>query len=61
MIQFPHKEKLLAAIDNRKAAADVDILREAYRAYEQWIHQMTSLRSTGDEFLSDLVRLLTQV
>lgn len=60
MIQFPHKEKLLAAIDNRKAAGDIDILREAYHAYEQWIQQMTSLRSTGDEFLSDLVRLLNE-
>lgn len=58
MIQYPHKEKLLAAIDNKKAIADTDILREAYCAYEQWINQMKSLQTFGDEFLSDLVRLL---
>lgn len=60
MIQFPHKEKLLAAIDNHKAAADVDILREAYSSYEQWISQMTALTTTGDAFLADLVRLLNE-
>lgn len=60
MIQFPHKEKLLAAIDNHKAAADVDILREAYRAYEQWTSSMTALTTTGGAFLSDLVRLLNE-
>lgn len=60
MIQFPHKEKLLAAIDNHKAAADVDILREAYRAYEQWTSNMTALTTTGGAFLSDLVRLLNE-
>jgi len=58
MIQYPHKEKLLAAIDNKKAIADTDILREAYCAYEQWIAQMKSLQTFGDEFLADLVRLL---
>lgn len=60
MIQFPHKEKLLAAIDNPKAAADRDILREAYSAYEQWINSINGLQTTGDEYLTDLVRLLNE-
>lgn len=60
MRHFPHKEKLLAAIENIKAAADKPLLLEAYRAYEQWVNMMSSLQSTGDEFLSDLVRLLNE-
>lgn len=58
MIQFPHKEKLLAAMENPKAAVDRPLLQEAYNAYEQWISQMGSLRTSGNEFLSDLLRLL---
>lgn len=58
MIQFPHKEKLLAAIENKKAIADREILQEAYNAYQQWITQMESLQTQGTEFLVDLVRLL---
>ena len=60
MIQFPHKEKLLAAIDNPKAAADRDLLREAHSAYEQWINSINGLQTTGDEYLTDLVRLLNE-
>lgn len=58
MIQYPHKDKLLAAINNRKATVDVDVLREAYSAYENWISQMRALTTSGDQFLEDLVRLL---
>ena len=58
MIQFPHKEKLLAAIENKKAIADREILQEAYNAYQQWITQMESLQTQGAEYLVDLVRLL---
>lgn len=60
MTHFPHKEKLLAAIENKKAAVDKPLLQEAYNAYEQWVRQMNALQSTGDEFLSDLVRLLNE-
>lgn len=58
MIQFPHKDKLIAAIGNPKAAADVDILREALNAYNNWINQMNTLTTVGDAYLADLVRLL---
>ena len=60
MTHFPHKEKLLAAMENKKAAVDKPLLQEAYNAYEQWVRQMNALQSTGDEFLSDLVRLLNE-
>lgn len=33
MITCPHKEKLLAAIQNRKASDDAELLKEAYSAY----------------------------
>jgi hypothetical protein len=33
MPKTPHKDKLLAAIDNPKSIADKDILQEALNAY----------------------------
>lgn len=58
MIQFPHKDKLEAALSNPKALEDKDILNEALRAYYNWIAQMESIKSTGDMFLSEMVSLL---
>ena len=60
MIAYAHKEKLVAAIQNRKAAADVSLLQEAYSAYEQWIAAMQSLTETGEERVRRLVGLLNQ-
>lgn len=53
---FPHKDKLEAAIANPKAAQDLDILQEALNAYNSWIESIHNLQSTGDEYLTDLVR-----
>jgi len=60
MIVYPHKEKLLAAIQNRKAADDVELLQEAYRAYEQWKTAMQLLTETGEVKVRRLVELLNQ-
>jgi hypothetical protein len=60
MPKTPHKEKLLAAIANPKAAADVDILNEAYQAYQAWIQGLNALQSEGDQRLADMVALLNQ-
>lgn len=61
MITYPHKEKLLAAIHNKKkAAGDVGLLQEAYDVYEQWTSAMQSLTETGEERVRSLVRLLNQ-
>lgn len=57
---YPHREKLLAAIQNRKAAGDVELLQEAYRAYEQWKALMQSLTETGETRVRRLVELLNQ-
>ena len=45
MIQYPHKDKLEAALANPKAAADRGVLEEALRAYNTWIANM---REIGD-------------
>lgn len=45
-------------MENPKAAVDRPLLREAYNAYGQWTARMNALRSSGNEFLSDLLRLL---
>ena len=58
MALFPHKEKLEAALVNPKAAADVPLLQEALNAYHSWVREMDELQTVGDEYLSDLVRLL---
>lgn len=47
MIQFPHKDKLLAALGNPKAVADKALLEEALKAYETWIKDMTAVTLTG--------------
>ncbi len=60
MPKTPHREKLLAAIANPKAAADVALLREAYTSYENWIQQLGDLQSTGQERLADMVRILNE-
>ncbi|OQW90438.1 MAG: hypothetical protein BWK78_07035 [Thiotrichaceae bacterium IS1] len=60
MPKTPHREKLLAAIDNPKAKGDFDLLKEAYLVYEQWISHLNSLTSTKSERLADMVRLLNE-
>lgn len=54
----PHRDKLLAAIENPKAKADLDLLKEAHNAYEQWIKNLNALKSVKSERVIDMVRLL---
>ena len=56
----PHKDKLLSALSNKKAAADRDILKEALAAYNSWIEAMNNLTETGTARVAELVRLLNQ-
>ena len=60
MIQFPHKDKLEAALSNPKAAADRGVLEEAMRAYDNWISGMKAITSTGDDFLREMVSRLNE-
>lgn len=56
----PHKEKLLAAIENPKANGDVAILKEALAAYESWIAKTASLKSTGQSRINEMTALLNE-
>ena len=56
----PHRDKLLAAIENHKAKADVHILKEALCAYESWSSSLTTLTTTGKSRIYDMVRLLNE-
>ncbi len=56
----PHKDKLLAALENGKARNDIPILREALAAYETWIGALQRLTTTGQERVKEMVRLLNE-
>ena len=58
MIKTPHKDKLLAAINNPKAINDKFLLEDAYDAYKHWISQMSSLKSQGDKRVVEMTKLL---
>lgn len=55
---LPHKDKLSAAIANPKCQADVSILQEAIKAYDDWIIKMSALTSTGQKKVFEMVELL---
>jgi hypothetical protein len=58
MALTPHKEKLLAAIENPKASADKALLGKAYVAYEKWIADLNGLTSKGDKRVEEMTALL---
>src|SRR5689334_700108 len=60
MPRSPHKDKLVAAIENPKSRNDVPLLREAMEAYERWIHDLDNLETTGKQKVLDLTRLLNE-
>lgn len=59
MPQTPHKDKLLAAINNPKCvAADVAILNQCLERYETWLADMQRVQLAGKERVVELTRLL---
>lgn len=60
MALTPHKDKLIAAINNPKAIKDKGILEEAYKAYESWTTQLSSLKSVGNKRVEDMTKLLNE-
>jgi hypothetical protein len=59
MPQFPHKDKLNAALDNPKCKKeDVEILKECLTRYEKWVKEMTSLQGTGKRRVMELTKML---
>lgn len=60
MSNKPHKDKLLAAINNPKANNDIDILNEAYSQYQNWISNLNSLTETGNSRIDKMTKLLNE-
>lgn len=60
MIRTPHREKLLAAINNPKSNRDVALLKEALAAYEIWISKTIALTSTGQARINEMTALLNE-
>lgn len=60
MPKTPHKDKLLAAIENPKSKNDVALLKEALQAYEGWVLKLDSLKTTGKQRVLDLTKLLNE-
>lgn len=58
MSNTPHKDKLLAAINNPKASNDIDILNEILSEYQNWITKMNSLTETGEKRIEEMTTLL---
>jgi hypothetical protein len=60
MSNTPHKEKLLAAIENPKAKQDIELLKEALNAYYTWIDKMNTLTSIGMLRIKDITKFLNE-
>jgi hypothetical protein len=56
----PHKDKLLAAIDNPKSLNDVSLLKEALTEYGSWMSKLNALKSTGKQRVWEATRLLNE-
>lgn len=60
MSSTPHREKLIAAINNPKSNGDVALLKEALVAYEIWISKTIALTSTGQVRINEMTALLNE-
>ncbi len=60
MSRTPHREKLLAAIENPKANGDIAFLKEAFAAYETWINKLNALSSTGETRIKEMTSHLNE-
>lgn len=60
MSSTPHREKLLAAINNPKSNGDAALLKEALVAYENWISKTIALTSTGQARINEMTALLNE-
>lgn len=60
MSSTPHKEKLIAAIENPKSNEDVTLLKEALAGYDVWISKTKALTSKGQKRVSEMTALLNE-
>jgi hypothetical protein len=54
----PHKEKLLAALDNPKCRQDRHVLEKSIKLYEEWIKRLAGLTSKGKKRVEEMVKVL---
>lgn len=54
----PHKDKLKAALNNKKAKDDIKLLEEAYEGYESWTKDLSNLKSKGNKRVEEMTSLL---
>jgi len=54
----PHRDKLVAALENSKAKDDIPVLKEALAGYEKWSAALHSLKTRGRERVTEMVKLL---
>ncbi len=58
MLATPHLDKLQAALDNPKCAADRGVLGEAKELYDSWVTQMNAVAGDPRALVDAFVRLL---
>jgi hypothetical protein len=56
----PHREKLIAAIENPKSNGDVALLKDALAAYEIWIGKLAGMKSKGEARINEMTVLLNE-
>ncbi len=56
----PHRDKLIAAINNKKAKDDKGLLEAAFKAYENWTAQLSTLKTKGDDRVREMTKLLNE-
>jgi hypothetical protein len=61
MPQTPHKDKLMAALENPKCGKeDILVLKEALARYDQWIKSVAQVKSAGKQRVIELTQLLNE-
>jgi hypothetical protein len=59
MSSTPHKDKLIAALNNPKcSSADIELLKKALELYNEWSRRSKELDFTGRELVDKMVELL---
>lgn len=60
MNNVPHYEKIKAAIENPLSKNDITILKEILKEYGDWVKNLDSIKSKGDDKVKEMVNLLNQ-
>lgn len=55
-----HKQKIISAINNPKFVKDLDVLKEVLNCYEEYIKQISELKSKKNEKILDMTKYLNE-